>query len=242
MRLCCSILSSSLLLAGCGERPADPRGVGRDEVLLQVVATGRADTRPDEARFTVGVENIAATAAAATAANNATIQRVMRSLEQFGVRDEHVQTRSIRLGRIDHGRDRGRYQAHNLIEIRVRDIARAGAAIAAATDGGANVLSGPNLTISDPEAASRSAYAQAYRAARARADAYAAAAGLRVARVLAIRDTGERAGRSYGYDMDAAAPEQGPMPVSAPPPPPDVRPGMTTNQVQVRADFALAAE
>ena len=242
MRLSFSILMSSLLLAACGERAPDPRGVGRDEVLLQVMATGRADTRPDEARFTVGVENIAPTAAAATAANNAIIQRVMQGLAQFGVRDEHLQTRSIRLGRIDHGRDRGRFQAHNLIEIRVRDIARAGAAIAVATDAGANVLSGPNLTISDPEAASRSAYAQAYRAARARADAYAAAAGLRVARVLSIRDTGERVGRSYGYDMDAAmAPEEGPVPVS-PPPPPDVRPGMTTNQVQVRADFALAAE
>jgi hypothetical protein len=239
MRLALGILLSPLLVAGCGEARPDPRGVGRDEVLLQVVATGRADTRPDEARFTVGVENVAPTAAAATAANNATIQGVMRALEQFGVRDEHVQTRSIRLGRIEHGRDRGRYQAHNLIEIRVRDIARAGAAIAAATDGGANVLSGPNLTISDPEAASRSAYAQAYRSARARADAYAAAAGLRVARVLAIRDTGEGGGRSYGYDMDSAAPEEGPMPVSAAP---DVRPGVTTNQVQVRADFALAAE
>lgn len=239
MRLALGILSSALLLGGCGDGRPDPRGVGRHEVLLQVVASGRADTRPDEARFTVGVENIAPTAAAATAANNATIQRVMRALQQFGVRDEHVQTRSIRLGRIDHGRDRGRFQAHNLIEIRVRDIARAGAAIAVATDGGANVLSGPNLTISDPEAASRSAYAQAYRAARARADAYAAAAGLRVGRVLAIRDTGERSGRSYGYDMDAMAPEEGPMPVSASA---DVRPGMTTNQVQVRADFALVSD
>jgi hypothetical protein len=228
-----------LLLAGCGERAADPRGVGRDEVLLQVAATGRADTRPDEARFTVGVDNIAPTAAAATAANNATIQRVMTALGRFGVRDEHVQTRSIRLSRIDYGRDRGRYQAHNLLEVRVREIARAGAAIAAATEGGANVLSGPNLTISDPEAASRSAYAQAYRSARARADAYAAAAGLRVARVLAIRDSGD-GGQGRGYDMDMVAQEVGRSANVAPPP--DVRPGMTTNEVQVRADFALAAE
>ena len=49
MRLTPMMLLSALLLAGCGERPADPRGVGRDEVLLQVAATGRADTRPDEA-------------------------------------------------------------------------------------------------------------------------------------------------------------------------------------------------
>ncbi len=236
-------LSASLLALGaCSEK--DPRGVGRDEVLLQVSATGRADTRPDEARFTVGVDNIGATAAEATAANNATIQRVMRALAQFGVREEHVQTRSISLGRIGGGRDRGRYQAHNLLEVRVKEIGRAGGAIAAATEAGANVLSGPNLAISDPEAASRSAYAAAYRAARARADAYAAAAEMEVARVLTIRDTGGGGGGYHGYEsVDAAgAVMERAAQVSAPPPPeegPDVRAGMTTSQVSVRAEFAL---
>jgi uncharacterized protein YggE len=127
--------------------------------------------------------------------------------------------------------------------VRVKQIGRAGAAIAAATEAGANVLSGPNLAISDPEAANRSAYAAAYRAARARADAYAAAAEMRVARVLLIRDAGQSGGHYYGSSaVDAVMPEEGlaqPRTVS-PPPPPDVRPGMTTSEVQVRADFALA--
>lgn len=235
-------LPASLLLLGACSDKADPRGVGRDEVLLQVSATGRADTRPDEARFTVGVDNIGATAAEATAANNATIQRVMRALAQFGVREEHVQTRSISLGRIGGGRDRGRYQAHNLLEVRVKEIGRAGGAIAAATEAGANVLSGPNLAISDPEAANRSAYAAAYRAARARADAYAAAAEMQVARVLTIRDTGGGGGGYQGYTSMDAAMEMRTQQVSAPPPPeegPDVRAGMTTSQVSVRAEFAL---
>ncbi|HZF95660.1 MAG TPA: SIMPL domain-containing protein [Allosphingosinicella sp.] len=234
-----SMLAPLLLLAGCGDSPPDPRGVGRDEVLLQVSATGRADTRPDEARITLGVDNLAPTAAAATAANNAVIQRVMTALRGLGVEDDHVQTRSVSLSRVGGGPDRGRFQAHNLIEIRVKQIARAGEAIAAATDAGANVLSGPNLAISDPEAANRSAYAAAYRAARARAEAYAEAAGMKVARVLVIRDSGQGGGGPrYGYDMDASAPAE--MQTVSPPPPPDIRPGMTTSQVQVRADFALA--
>ena len=68
-------LPLSLLLAGC-EQASDPRGVGEDEVLLQVVASGRADTRPDEARFTAGVQTIAGSAAAASAGNNAAMNRV----------------------------------------------------------------------------------------------------------------------------------------------------------------------
>jgi hypothetical protein len=237
MRAGFGLVLASLPLAGCGEKAADPRGVDRDEVLLQVSATGRADTQPDEARITLGVDNIGPTAAAATAANNAVIQRVMQALRGLGVRDEHVQTRSIRLGRIGGGPDRGRYQAHNLIEVRVKEMGRAGAAIAAATEAGANVLSGPNLAVSDPEAANRSAYASAYRAARARAEAYAEAAGMRVARVLVIRDGGQSGGPRHGYDTRIEAPEEASAQTAAPP---DIRPGTTTSQVQVRADFALA--
>lgn len=226
------------LLAACGERERDPRGVDEDEVLLQVVATGRSDTRPDEARFTAGVHTVAPTAAAATAANNATIERVLRALEALGVEPDQVQTRAITLSRIEHGRERGQYQANNMIEVRVRNLDRAGAAIAAATEGGANVLSGPDLRVSDPEAASRSAYASAYRAARARAEAYAQAAGLRVRRILAIRDAGETGPAYYESDM---AQEAMPRAVAnAAPPPPSLRPGLSASEVRVGVDFALA--
>ena len=71
--------------------------------------------------------------------------------------------------------------------------------------------------------------------ARARAEAYASAAGLKVARVLAIRDSGE--GGHMPYVGDAMVMEQAsaPPPVSAAP----FRPGMNASEVRVRADFAL---
>ena len=237
MRILFASLSILPMLAACERAPADPRGVARDEVLVQIVATGRADTRPDEARFTAGVQTIEATAAAASERNNQVINRVVAALGQLGIRAEDVQSRQVSLSRIDYGRDRGRFQANNMIEVRVRNVDRVGPAIAATTDAGANVVSGPDLRISDPNAANRSAYANAYRAARARAEAYAQAAGLRVARVLAIRDGGET-GSPRPYDMvmaeEAAAP---PMVRTVAPP---VPPGLTTSQVAVRVDFALA--
>jgi len=154
----------------------------------------------------------------------------------LGVRPDDVQTRSITLARIDEpGPNRGRFQANNMIEVRVRDLARAGQAIAAATDAGANVLSGPDLRVADPEAAGRSAYAQAYRAARARAEAYAQAADLRVARVLAIRDSqsgGEMPFAGYTMEQADASPR-----LAEPPP---VQAGVNTTEVRIRVDFALA--
>lgn len=229
----------ALSLAACTDSPPDPRGIGRDETLVQVSASGRSDSRPDEARFTVGVETIAASARAASAQNSATFNKVAAALQRLGVKEDDLQTRSITLSRIDYGPNRGRFQANNLIDVKVRDIKRAGEAIAAITEAGANVLSGPNLRVSDPENAARSAYAAAYRAARARAEAYAEAAGLKVARVLAIRDGGAGPQPRY-YEGDAMmAQEAAPPPISTVSAPP-VQPGVNTREVQIRVDFALA--
>jgi len=238
MRGLISIIVLSLGLTACSQEAPDPRGVEADEVLLQLTASGRTDTRPDEARFTAGVQTIAATAAAASTGNNEKMSAVVRAVEALGVKADDVQTRQITLSRIDYGPERGRFQANNMVEVRVRDLGKAGAAIAAATEAGANILSGPNMTVSDPEAAARSAYAGAYKAARARAEAYASAAGLKVSRVLAIRDAGDAGPVPMYATADA---------VMAPPPlvraesgPPPMRPGMNASQVQVRADFALS--
>jgi uncharacterized protein YggE len=95
------------------------------------------------------------------------------------------------------------------------------------------VLSGPDLRVSDPENANRSAYARAYKAARARADAYAQAAGLKVRRVLAIKESGEGGmPPPYAGDMMAEAAQVAPPPI--------VRPGVNTSHVRIQVDFALA--
>lgn len=225
-----------LPLAACDRPPPDARGLQRDEVLVQISASGRADTRPDEARFTAGVSTIAPTAAAASAGNSDAINRVVAALRGLGIRPEDVQTRSITLNRLDYGPNRGRFEANNQIEVRIRDLNKAGQAIGAATEAGANVLSGPNLDVADPEAASRAAYASAYRAARARAESYAEAAALRIDRVLAIRDIHGDDGPIAMEEMAMDAARQ--QAVAAPP----VMAGRNSSEVRIRVDFALAPQ
>ena len=83
----------------------------------------------------------------------------------------------------------------------MRDVTKVGDAVTAVTEAGANVMSGPDLRVSNREAASRSAYARAYRAARARAEAYAGAADLKIDRILGIYDGGE-----YGLPVPQGPP------------------------------------
>ena len=233
-----TVLAAMTALAAC-QAPPDPRGVESGETLLTVSASGRSEARPDEARLQLGVQSVAPSAGEAGRANREKMARVTAALTRLGVRPDDLQTRNLSLQRIEYGRERGRFRADNVVEVRLRDMNRVGEAVAAVTDAGANLLSGPDLRISDREAASRSAYAAAYRAARARADAYAGAAGLRVKRVLAIYDGGE-----YGVPPPYAQPVSADMAErAAPPPPQEAAPfsaGVNTSEVRVRVDFALA--
>ena len=227
-------------LAACQPAAPDPRGVDRDETLLTVSATGRAETRPDEARFSLGVGTIAASAAEASRLNNEKMAKVTNALTDFGIKPDDLQTSSLTLNRIDYGKDRGRFQANNIVVVRLRNLAKASEAIVATTTAGANLLSGPSLRVSDTEKANLTAYAAAYKAARARADAYAAAAGLKVDRILAIRDGGESGGGPIVMDaMESMAVRPISPQISAPPPPP-FNPGVNTSMVSVRVDFALS--
>lgn len=228
-------------LAACQPAAPDPRGVDRDETLLTVSAIGRSETRPDEARFSLGVATLAGSAGEASRLNNEKMAKVTAALNRFGIKPDDLQTQNLALNRIDYGKDRGRFQANNTITVRLKALTKAGDAILAATEAGANLVSGPTLSVSDAEKASMSAYAAAYRAARQRADAYAAAAGLKVDRVLAIRDGGQSGGEPLMMSQDAMA-NMAPPPMvrmeSAAAPP--FNPGVNSSIVSVRVDFALS--
>jgi uncharacterized protein YggE len=175
--------------------------------------------------------------------------RVTAALTQLGVSADDLQTQNLSLQRIDYGRERGQFRAQNLLEVRLTDVGKVGDAVTAVTEAGANVIGGPDLRVSDRETANRSAYAAAFRAARARAEAYGEAAGLKIVRVVNIVDGGEYGGPSEGYvamDASAAAPLVSPPPIvrttqAAPPPPPGApfNPGVNRTEVRVRVDFAL---
>ena len=237
-------LAGALVLAACGETPYDPRGVDREETLLSVSATGEAETRPDEARFQAGVNNWAASARAASDANAEDIREIVAALRAAGVAENDIQTRNVGVQRIDYGDRRGQYQASNIVAVTVREVDRTGEVISAVTDAGANIVSGPDLRVAEPEKAANTAYGAAYKAARARAEAYAEAAGMEISRVLTIRDMGGAQGNRY---------LPGAVPVAPPPPPiatdvamarPEsgggmVMAGQTTSAVAVQGDFAL---
>lgn len=245
------VTSGPLALAACEGSIDDARGVEHAETLLSVSASGQAESRPDRAQFQAGIETSASSARAASEANGEKIASIVAALRELGVEEDDIQTRAVNVQRIDWGDRKGQYQASNVVEVTLADPDRAGAAVTAVTEAGANIVSGPNLSMADPESTANTAYADAYRSARKRAEAYAEAAGMEVSRVLYIRDAGGMQGQTWLRGAEAAdAAVQAQVRNTAPPPPPvsvampeEGTPGMmvgtTRSDVYIQVDFAL---
>ncbi len=235
MRIAFLLPIAALSACGGGHDRPDPRGVDHDETLLSVSATGQSETRPDMATFSAGLSTIRADAKQATASNTEAMDKLVAALAQQGVEEKDIQTKNVSVNRIDWGPNKNKFEAVNQVSVRVRKVDNASSAIGAATGAGANILSGPSLTQSDPEKGKLSGYSAAYKAARAKADAYAAAAGMKVSRILTIRDGAQAGGGPQPYYDMAEAAASTVSPQSGPP----IRSGTDIETVSVTIDFAL---
>ncbi|WP_093333037.1 SIMPL domain-containing protein [Sphingomonas rubra] len=167
--------------------------------LLDVVAEGRTTRVPDLATIRAGVVSQAPTAAQAIADNAKAMERVLAALRRAGVASRDVATASVSLQpqyRYADGQPPAitGYQATNSVSVRFRDVARSGAVLDALVAQGANQIEGPDLSVSEPDAALDEARTDAVKRARARAELYARAAGLRVSRIVSIAEAGQDAG------------------------------------------------
>lgn len=171
--------------------------------ILDVQAEGRTTRVPDLATIRAGVVSQATTASAALADNAQRMARVLAALKSAGIASRDIATSTVGLNpqyRYADGQAPAitGYQATNTVAVRFRDVARAGGVLDALVGQGANQIEGPNLSIDSADAALDDARKDAIRRARARADVYAAAAGLRVARIVSIAEAGQDDGGSPG--------------------------------------------
>lgn len=179
--------------AGAQQVPAPAAPVLLDATLLDVVAEGRSTRVPDLATIRAGVVTQGTTAQVALSENATRMDRVIAALKRAGVADRDLQTATIQLNpQYRYGENvppaiTG-YQATNTVSVRFRDVAKSGAILDALVREGANQIDGPNLAVEAMDTAMDEARTDAIRRARARAELYAKAAGLRVERILVIAE------------------------------------------------------
>lgn len=210
MRRSISLALASLALAGAlplaaQAQVAPPPAIAAGNTLLTVSAEGRAARAPDLAVFTAGVATAGKTAGEAMAANSASMSRVVAALKRAGIADRDIQTSNLNLHPVYAPQQPQRpdgamieprqpeiigYQANNTVTVRQRNLAEFGKVIDTLVTAGANQVNGPDFQVDKPDEALDAARIEAIGKARARAELYARAAGLKVVRIVAISESG----------------------------------------------------
>jgi uncharacterized protein len=180
-------------LSGVGQPEAAVSAPGDSTRSITVSGMGTADGEPNRADFTFGVVTQGRTARGALAANAAEARRVIAALRSAGVQERDIQTQQVSISPAfnDDGRTVTGYSARNAVLARLRDLSRAGAAIDAAVEAGANEVYGPTLIQSDRATLERQALQAAMGDARAKAQAIASAGGVSVGRVVTVVEGGQ---------------------------------------------------
>lgn len=224
--------------------------------LLTVSAQGTSLREPDVAMFSAGVTTQGPTAAEALGENSRAMTRVIAALRRAGIAERDIQTSNLSINPVyaDPERDAmiaartaGQpyvppapdpqgprilfYQVNNSVSVRQRDLDSFGPVIDALAAAGANQINGPAFQMDEPAPALDEARLAAIATARQRAELYAAATGLRVARIVSISEGG--AGH-YGPPPAIFVTAQR---AGAPPPPP-----MQPGELQINADVTVLFE
>lgn len=166
------------------------------ETTVSISATGTVEREPDIAIMTTGVQTEAKTAAEAVANNAVQMTSVFKAVEAAGIAKKDMQTSNFSLNpRYDYS-SRGSsprltgYTASNQLSITVRDLDNLGETMDAIVSAGSNTFNGLRFGLDDPAEAQDEARRDAMQEARERAELYAAAAGLKVKRIVTINESG----------------------------------------------------
>ena len=171
------------------------------ETTLTINAEAKINVAPDIAYITAGVTEERATASEAMAAQAAAMNGVFSALEAAGIAAKDMQTSGLSLyPRYDYlevaqrdGSVRGEqklagYVASNNITARVRKLDTLGATIDSLVKAGGNTFSGVTFALDNDKDLKNQARTQAMKEALAKAELYANAAGLKVARIVTISE------------------------------------------------------
>ena len=194
-----ALLVAYLLGNGGGSAQAAPQAgvaVGTDRPrTLVTTATGRTVGVPDEVSFSLSVGLVRSDLGTALADANATMDRVLASLDRLGVRPDDVQTTGLDMHAVYDYHSYGPptlrgYRVGQRAEVLVRDLATGGKAVTAAVRAGGNdVRVGDiGLRIADTEGLLARSRDAAVRQATAEAQQYAAATGQSLGPVLSLRE------------------------------------------------------
>jgi len=204
-----------------GSDSASAAPASTEQRLLTFTGSGSARVAPDSASISAGVSVTGNDADSAQDAASRKMQALIIHMKGAGLAAADMQTTDASVS--EDWERKGRFVANQTLSIRVEDLARAGALLGEATEGGADTVSGPSFGLEDRRAGYDEALRTAIADARAKAEAAASQMDAEVRAVYSIGESTGGGGVMYGAmeattaSMDAATKvptEQGTQDVS----------------------------
>ena len=180
MLLCLGM--SSVAMAAPGPGPA----------VISVSGYGKADVSPDMATVNIGIVTTGKTAQLAQAENAKIASDVTAALGQLGIFSKDIQTHYTMSPVYEKGdyRKAVGYRANNTVTVTVNDVAKAGQVIDAALKSGATDVNGLSFGLKDAKSVRNTALQMAVQDARSKADAIAAALGVKIVGIQNVKEDG----------------------------------------------------
>ena len=209
---------------------------------VSLSATGDVKVTPDRAILGLGVTAEAPTAADAMRQNASQMSAVIAALKSRGVPDRSIRTQGLNLQpqyafTPNQPQRLTGYHALNTVSVTLEDMDKVGALLDAAVAAGANQINGVSFSLKDPAAAEDQARAEAIRVLKAKAEIYAQANGLRVARLVRMSEgAGAQGVQPLGLNPVVVTASR----VAAASPLPPVSAGELDVRVQVSAVYELS--
>lgn len=215
-------------------------GAGEPSQTITVIGEGEASGTPDIAMLTLSVQNEARTAREAIDLNSTAMQQVIDALKRIGIPDARLRTSGINLNPVRAQSRPGDpqpppitgYQAVNSLSVTVEPATKAGEAIDVAVGAGANAAGGVRFAVSDDADLQKRALDMAVKAARVKAEAMTAAAGLRIVGVRTMTEEG-------GQGVPVVRAEAQALAADARGVAPPVQPGELTLRTRVRVVYTF---
>jgi uncharacterized protein YggE len=192
---------------------------------------GSVSKRPDTAFLYAGVESQQATASAAQSDLASKASKLIARVKALGVADNDLNTSgySVSPYYLNGGQTISGYRASEQLQITWHSVDTVGKTLDAIVQEGGATNIGVSFGLADPKAAQAAARTLAIADARSRAQAMAAAAGVKLGQVIRVTDLASSSLPSQRFDVGAAAPAASQVPV-----------GELNVTVTVEVDFAIA--
>jgi uncharacterized protein YggE len=188
----CSLVAALILACSLGVARAEDAA----RPTIEASGEGTVSAKPDYAMIVIGVQSNSKTAQAALADNSKATANLIEALKGAGIEAKDIQTSNFSIWPQMSGVGRAEpttiigYNVSNHVRTTIRDVTRLGEILDKAVTAGANSVNGIHFGLANASALLDEARKAAFADAKRKAELYAGEAGVKLAGIASLEETG----------------------------------------------------